>query len=126
MITTFERLAKVLKGEAPAANWIESAFAAILTKLLPTVTSADETKVLTVNSSGKWVAAAAPSGTLPAVTNVDAGKALIVDSDGEWSAANLPTELPAVTSVDAGKILIVNAQGEWEAGSIPSAQGVLF
>lgn len=126
MITTFERLAKILKGEAAPANWIESAFAAILAKLLPTVTSADETKVLTVNSSGIWVAAAAPSGTLPEVTSTDEGKVLTVNSSGEWDAENPATELPAVTSADAGKILIVNAQGEWEAGSIPSAQGVLF
>lgn len=123
MITTFERLAKVLKGEAPAANWIESAFAAILTKLLPTVTSADETKVLTVNSSGKWVAADAPSGVLPSVTSADEGKALIVDSNGEWDAANLPTELPAVTSVDEGKVLTVNSSGEWAVADLPVYTG---
>lgn len=96
-MTTFARLAKVIKGYIKPANWIERAFASI--------------------GSGS---------ELPAVTTDDAGKALIVDSEGKWGAAELPTELPTVTSDDAGKILIVNAQGTWEAGSIPSAQGVLF
>lgn len=96
MITTFERIAKVIKGEALPANWVETIFSKI------------------------------GSGSLPDVTPVDAGKALIVDSNGEWGAAAVPSELPSVTSDDAGKILIVNAQGEWEAGSIPSARGVMF
>lgn len=97
MLTTFARLAKVIKGLVSPANWVERAFADI-----------------------------GGGDSLPTVTSADAGKALIVNSDGEWGAAELPTELPTVTTADAGKILIVNAQGEWEAGSIPSAQGVLF
>lgn len=48
MITTFERLAKVIKGEAAPANWIERAFASIAGALVPSYTGADDGKVLGV------------------------------------------------------------------------------
>lgn len=57
---------------------------------LPSVTSADNGKVLKV-SGGAWTAGA-ETVELPAVTSADAGKVLTVDSNGHWVAAALPSE----------------------------------
>lgn len=57
---------------------------------LPSVTSADNGKVLKV-SGGAW-GAGAETVELPAVTSADAGKVLTVDSNGHWVAAALPSD----------------------------------
>lgn len=97
MVTTFERLAKVLKGYIKPANWIERAFASIGSAVLPPVTTSDNGKVLGV-SGGKWEVVESGGGggsSLPNVTVADEGKVLTVDDSGEWDA-----EYPAVTPIE--------------------------
>lgn len=56
---------------------------------LPTVSDADEGKVLTVSDAGKWVAEYVPA-ELPQVSATDNGDVLTVVG-GEWTNAALPT-----------------------------------
>lgn len=54
---------------------------------------------------------------IPSVTSADAGKVLSVDNNGDWGAATAPDPLPEVTSADAGKVLTVSNAGAWEAAA---------
>lgn len=85
---------------------------------VPSSTSADETKVLTVNSSGVPEWANVPT-ELPSISG-NANKVLTVNSGAtgvEW--ANVPTELPASLGT-AGQVLTVNSGAtgvEWANAS---------
>ena len=92
MVTTFERLAKVLKGFVKPANWIERAFAELVSAIgsvLPSVSNSDRGKFLGVNSSNNnlgWKAIR----QVPDVENADKGKYLHANGDTgalEWSEA---------------------------------------
>ena len=52
---------------------------------------------------------------LPSITSQDAGKVMTVESDGSWGVENVPTELPSVSGTDEGKVLTVNNSGVWGA-----------
>ena len=54
---------------------------------------------------------------IPSHTSSDAGKVLSVDSAGDLEWRNETKELPDVSSTDEGKILTVNDVGEWEAST---------
>ena len=55
---------------------------------------------------------------VPTPTTSDVGKMLSVNSSNNLIWNTIPVELPTVTTADAGKVLIVNANGEWTVGSI--------
>ena len=68
---------------------------------LPTVTEADNSKVLSV-VEGVWNKADIPT-ELPAVTSSDSGKVLTVNSNGNW-AASIPSGGGGGTAISTGTI----------------------
>ena len=112
MVTTFERLAKVLKGYIKPANWIERAFADLVSAIgsvLPSISNSDRGKFLGVNSSNNnlgWKAIR----QVPEVENADKGKYLHANEDTgalEWSEAGGSGGLPSYTVSDKDKVLTV-------------------
>lgn len=57
---------------------------------------------------------------LPSITSQDVGKVMTVENDGSWGVENVPTELPSVTSADETKVLTVDSHGDWVAADAPS------
>ena len=85
-------------------------------KYLPSITSQDAGKVMTVESDGSWGVENVPS-ELPTVGASDKDKYLHTnDSTGalEWAEGG-SGGLPPVTASDAGKVLSVNNSGVWGA-----------
>lgn len=76
---------------------------------IPSISSGDAGKVLSVNSGETGVEWSNPAGGLPASTSSDEGKVLTVDSQGDAAWDDVPKELPAIASGDAGKVLAVNS-----------------
>ena len=99
-MTTFARLAKVIKGYTPPIGWIENAFAGLATAIknvLPEVGTNDKGKYLHTNDS---------------------------TGDLEWSEVE---GLPAVGENDKGKYLHTNSStGDLEWVTITPASGVSF
>lgn len=139
MVTTFERLAKILKGYVKPSNWIERAFAELASAIgsvLPSVSDSDRGKFLGVNSSNNnlsWKAIR----QVPEVEDADKGKYLHANEDTgalEWSEAggsgsgiqyfyvNLSTQDDITYTIDktweqleeaylAGKLLVCPGKG---------------
>lgn len=74
------------------------------------------TKIATVKTNNEDHDIYAPV-ELPSVTSADEGKVLTVDSNGDWGADDIPSELPTVTSSDEGKVLTVDSEGAWGAAT---------
>ena len=117
MLTTFERLAKVVKKKTAPANWIETAFADLVSAIgavLPSVSNSDRGKFLGVNTSNNnlgWKTIR----QVPEVENADKGKYLHANGDTgalEWSEAGgggASALIIEYTTVDGGSTVTYTA-----------------
>ena len=103
-------------------EWYQQMINASTGNYLPSITSQDAGKVMTVESDGSWGVENVPT-ELPAVETTDKDKYLHTNaSTGAVEWADAPNELPTVTDVDEGKVLTVNNSGVWVAAN-PSGGG---
>ena len=63
---------------------------------------------------------------LPTVTSADDGKVLTASANGEVSWQTPASGLPTVTTADSGKFLTVNSSGQWVATTVPNAETTSF
>lgn len=84
------------------------------------LSSVTDVFTLAVDNTNSWELYLDDITHLPTVTSADTGKVLTVDSDGAWGADNVPSELPSHTSSDAGKVLSVDSNNYvvWERRNV--------
>ena len=105
-------------------EWYQQMINASTGNYLPSITSQDAGKVMTVESDGSWGVENIPT-ELPSVTSADETKVLTVDSNGDWVAEDAPSGLPSTTSANAGDVLSLNNSKEAEWTTPSSGGGVL-
>lgn len=105
-------------------EWYQQMINASTGNYLPSITSQDAGKVMTVESDGSWGVENVPT-ELPSVTSADETKVLTVDSNGDWVAADAPSGLPSTTSASAGDVLSLNNSKEAVWTTPSSGGGVL-
>ena len=105
-------------------EWYQQMINASTGNYLPSISSQDAGKVMTVESDGSWGVENVPA-ELPSVTSADETKVLTVDSNGDWVAADAPSGLPSTTSASAGDVLSLNNDKEAVWTTPSSGGGVL-
>ena len=91
---------------------------------LPSYSSSDEGKMLSVDSEGNLEFTTPPT-ELPSYSSSDEGKVLSVDSSGELEFTTPEKELPSYSSSDEGKVLSVDSSGDLEF-TTPQAGGKIY